>query len=230
MARRGSAGGVALGSMPSVAAACLLVAWCFGCSGKHGPQVGGDSHWLAACLEDVECGGEELSCVCGTCTKACARDASCSGGVGAACYDRGSPLLLQRCEDRSSAPSHGICLPTCKRNADCGARRACAQGACVPAAESDAGTVGATQTAQPTVQISDFAGVDAAVSWSQPVAVPTRSEAIVGADASLLACASTASANPRTTSASRSISRARTTGSRVKCRSVAHSARRRSCA
>src|SRR5690242_12729072 len=75
-----------------------IVLACLSCSGKSGPQVGGESHWLATCKRDRDCGGEGLSCVCGACTLACSNDMGCGSTKPAACYNTNSPLLLQRCE------------------------------------------------------------------------------------------------------------------------------------
>jgi hypothetical protein len=161
---------------------CLPVAFGSGCSVKRGPQVGGETHWLAVCAQDEECGGTDLSCVCGTCTRACSDDAACAGGPDAACFDPNSPLLLQRCEDRGSDSSHGLCLPRCTNDLDCGDRRACVQRTCVPSARPDAGTASPTATAQPGVRVSDFNGVSDSVSWAEPVATPTPQVTIAGAD------------------------------------------------
>ena len=124
--------------------AVLLWAAGAGCSSPSSPNVSGESHWLLACRDDSGCGDESLSCVCGTCTRACSTDASCKGG---ACYDTDSPLLLQRCEARKLAGA-GVCLAQCKVDRDCGAGRSCSEGACVA---------------------SPYADIDASVSWSEPV-------------------------------------------------------------
>jgi hypothetical protein len=164
----------------------LLMAVCASCSSKRGPQVGGETHWLAACTQDEECGGTDLSCVCGTCTRACSGDAACAGGRDAACFDVNSPLLLQRCEDRGSGSSHGLCLPRCTKDADCGSGRACVQHTCVLAQQPDAGAANATASGQPGVSISDFNGVSDNVSWTDAVTVPTPQVVIAGADDSIV--------------------------------------------
>jgi hypothetical protein len=170
----------------AVSVACLLFALCSSCSRKLGPQVGGETHWLAACAHDDECGGTDLSCVCGTCTRACSGDAACTGGREAACFDPNSPLLLQRCQDRTSDSSRGLCLPRCAKEADCGNGRACVQRTCVPTAVTDAGAVDATASADAGLRVSDFAGVSDNVSWAEPVTVPVPQVAIAGADERIL--------------------------------------------
>ena len=170
------------------------------CSDKPGPQVGGESHWLASCFADHECEDPELSCVCGTCTRKCAGDSMCGGGAKAACYDPSSPLLLQRCEARSASGGGGVCLLDCRRDAECGSARACAQGACVPATQNgqpdpltDAGADAAPGVSPdagsdagmappPPPSTHDFDDVPAGVSWSDPVALPTPSPTITGFD------------------------------------------------
>jgi hypothetical protein len=166
----------------NLSVACLLWALCSSCSGKPGPQVGGETHWLAACTQNDECGGTNLSCVCGTCTRACSGDAACTGSRDAACFDPNSPLLLQRCEDRSSDSSHGLCLPRCTKDVDCGNGRACVQRTCVPTALPDAGAASSTASVDAGVRISDFNSVSDSVSWIAPVTVPAPQLTIAGAD------------------------------------------------
>ena len=161
------------------------------CSDKPAPQVGGESHWLAACSADPDCADPELSCVCGTCTRACSRDAMCGGGRKAACFDPDSPLLLQRCEQRGTDGAGGVCLLSCRKDGECGDARACKEGACVPGvpvATSDGGIADAGATDPPTSAPSthDFDAVSPAVSWSQPVTVPKPATTVAGADDRIL--------------------------------------------
>ena len=115
-----------------VAGLSLLLSAC----GGDRPEVGGETHWLRACRADAEC-GSELQCVCGSCTRACAGDASCNGAKPAACYDMGSPLLLERCPGIAAETLGGVCLPSCDLGgAQCGATRSCVENACVPIASS----------------------------------------------------------------------------------------------
>lgn len=142
----------------------LGLAWIVGgvaCSTPSRPMVGGESHWLAECGDDAQC-GDDLNCVCGTCTRACAEDATCAGGRDAACYDPSSPLLLRRCEDLGSGESSGVCLPQCSRDSDCGTTRTCMQGACVP------------KNVAPDIE------------WSAPVELPKPQTVIEGGDDSIV--------------------------------------------
>jgi len=169
-------------------AACF--AWCSlllcACGGDD-PQVGGETHWLMACGADAEC-GDGLQCVCGSCTRACASDASCEGSKPAACYDMGSPLLLQRCPGIAAEALGGVCLPSCSMGgAQCGSTRSCVENACLPADESssspsgDAGSDAVGPVALPP--ISDFDAVEADILWSEAITLPERSVTIEGADA-----------------------------------------------
>lgn len=133
------------------------------CSPGSGPVVGGETHWLAVCSKDRDCGGDGLHCICGTCTKACAGDEACQGGQ---CYDSKSPLLLQRCDELQAEALPAICLAQCETDVDCGSGRGCEQGACVPG--------------QSSVRISDFADASDEVSWSEPVVTLPELDALEG--------------------------------------------------
>lgn len=164
----------------------LGVAWLavagLGCFSPSEPRVGGESHWLVECSHDTQC-GDGLSCVCGTCTHACSKDEACAGSIDAACYDPSSPLLLKRCEDRSNAESHGVCLPHCLQAQDCGETRTCMRGACVPRTKAD--VPGATDgtDAQTPIEVGTSTG---AVPWSEPVQVPVPHASIAAGDDSLV--------------------------------------------
>lgn len=141
-------------------------ALCLSCSPSRGPQVGGETHWLALCSHDNECGDDGLKCVCGACTRACSGDEGCSSGQ---CYDTQSPLLLERCESHSFFDdSKGVCLAQCKRDGDCEGGQACNSGACVPSEPAMNGER------------------SAAVSWDTPVAVQPSQSAILGAPDSIV--------------------------------------------
>jgi hypothetical protein len=160
------------------------------CSGKPGPQVGGETHWLASCVEDRDCADDALSCVCGTCTRVCTADKTCGSTSESACFDVQSPLLLQRCDARTLRESGGVCLARCTVNTDCGAARSCSQGACVPSQPGDGGVLSPAMLdagqAQPQLSTKDFAAVDASVPWTEAVMVPKPDLSIAGGDARLL--------------------------------------------
>lgn len=146
-------------------AVCFAALGGVSCSPNRGPEVGGETHWLALCSHDSECGDEGLVCVCGTCTRACTGDDSCQSGQ---CYDTRSPVLRQRCEDRDVEGSHAVCLAQCESDRECGQRRSCVRGACVP------------------VLAGALTGVSDEVSWSEPLQVTRPRDAIDNADDSLL--------------------------------------------
>lgn len=142
------------------------------CSPDAGPKVGGETHWLALCSRDSDCGADGLSCVCNTCTRVCSGDEACGSGQ---CYDPRSPLLRERCEEHSVGDSSGVCLAKCETDPDCGSRRSCVQGACVP-----------DGTAGDAVSIDDFRGVSDEVSWETPVTSIPPVDAIEGATDAIL--------------------------------------------
>lgn len=164
--------------------AWMLAAAIASCSSPRGPVVGGETHWLSACTADDECADENLSCTCGTCTRACSGNDPCAGGPPAACFDRRSPLLLQRCGGNEAELSAGVCLLECTSSSECLTNHACVKGACVPAvAVGDAGTAQAGSSAPSSVRISDFDSVNDNVDWTVPTRVPTLQSVVAGGDA-----------------------------------------------
>ena len=86
----------------------VLLTVCAACGGS--PNTGSETHWLAACSSDDECG--ELSCECGVCTQACATDADCAE-MGE-CSPTGSPLTAMYCD---IPPPQALCLAAPPRDA-----------------------------------------------------------------------------------------------------------------
>ena len=152
-------------------ALCALL----GC-GTEQPMSEGETHWLVSCSSDADCGDECLVCECGACTRACSRDDQCQGPQAGTCFDRGSPLLLQRCQG-SIPVSAGVCLPSCA-DAECGQGQECLSGGCVPLADAP----GADSGAQEGPQTPGDAG---AIDWSTPLWVPPLAPSIEGADGRL---------------------------------------------
>ncbi len=163
---------------------CALAVAGASCSANRSSEseFGGETHWLAACAADDECQSADLSCTCGTCTRACSGDAAGAGGGGAACVDTSSPLLVQRCKGRGASSLPAVCLASCTGNADCGRGRACVQHTCVPAAVPDAGAASPGADADAGLSISDFNSVSDSLSWADAVTVPAPQLAIAGAD------------------------------------------------
>ncbi len=97
----------------------LLVAGCIeSAPPPGGGRVDSESHWLAPCADDAECGG--LACLCGTCTRACDAAAPCGGE--ARCVDFGGDVC-------APAPA---CAAGCVGDADCPDTLRCIGGACQP--------------------------------------------------------------------------------------------------
>jgi hypothetical protein len=93
------------------------------------PDVGGETHWLAECASDGDCGAG--FCQCGVCTVGCMGDGECQGGEQPAkCYDLRSPGLAGACEGADISQG-GVCLATCTSASDCQSGQTCQAGACL---------------------------------------------------------------------------------------------------
>ncbi|MDH5676513.1 MAG: hypothetical protein OEZ06_30615 [Myxococcales bacterium] len=161
--------------------AALFVVACAGCGPKQQPQVGGETHWLAACDLDAHC--ERGSCICGICSLGCDGDAECEGSTPAACYDRRSPGVGRQCEGEAEAVTNsGICLAVCETDADCQAGTGCIAGACVTVnsdgADAGSAAVGMTVPKLPDVRASEFSSLSPEVDFDTPVAFPLPSFAM----------------------------------------------------
>lgn len=93
------------------------------CGAKTSDGNGTDSntHWLARCSADNDC-GDGLSCVCGACTRQCSSSGSCES------LDEGALCLDLLCDGEPLA----VCSLGCNEPADCGSGTSCEGGACVP--------------------------------------------------------------------------------------------------
>ena len=71
-------------------------------------MVGTETHWLTLCEDESAC-GDELSCVCGLCTKTCESADACGGSSISQCLSTNEDL---RCEG-SDAPTQraSVCWP-----------------------------------------------------------------------------------------------------------------------
>ena len=71
-------------------------------------MVGTETHWLTLCEDESAC-GDELSCVCGLCTKTCESADACGGSDISQCLSTSQDL---RCEG-ADAPSQSatVCWP-----------------------------------------------------------------------------------------------------------------------
>jgi hypothetical protein len=87
------------------------VALCFSsCRGAESP-TGGETHFLTTCHDSAQC-GDDLSCVCGVCTRACTDDEQCAELAVSECV---TPLDPASCTEGPAAH----CDATCSRDADC---------------------------------------------------------------------------------------------------------------
>jgi hypothetical protein len=148
--------------------------WALACSSEQPElQRGGDTHWLAACDEDGDCG--RGSCTCGVCTESCSGDEQCAGGPAAQCYTTASPGVRAACSSGSApdADARGICLAQCSPDGECGDGLRCLDGACVqdlppPASGPDASDEGSAAMRLPAARPSDFAELQSTVSFDEP--------------------------------------------------------------
>ena len=168
----------------------LLLLLSAACSTPSMPNVGSESHWLAECSVGQDC-GDGLACICGACTRRCSMDAACAGDIPAACYDRSSPALVQRCEGSEDEPSAGVCLRECVQSSECAESKACIEGACVPRLASDpvSAPVGGTSDggADPlsSAELDELLSMDTAVDRSTPVSSVPRLSGVSGGDESI---------------------------------------------
>jgi len=108
--------------------ALLLVLAGAACASSEPPSnLMGNTNWLSSCEEDDDC-GDELSCVCGVCTRQCSETNDCAGLEGAAC-DEQSEALATAC---GSSVEMSVCLPECGNDRDCGGGYECIATHCLP--------------------------------------------------------------------------------------------------
>lgn len=123
-----------------LAASALALA----CTSSEGTEIGGETNWLRACRADSDCAGSGAGqCLCGVCASPC-DVAACPSGY--ACAAPASAPSRSVCGDVPDAPA--LCLPQCRRAAECGAGYECVEGACVPSS----GQTGAALPAFPGAQ------------------------------------------------------------------------------
>lgn len=90
------AGWTRLGALAAVCG--LLVGAACGCGSRTSEFVGGETHWLASCGEQDDC-GDGLNCICGRCTISCSSDAVCRDfAARAACLPTKEVALAQGCD------------------------------------------------------------------------------------------------------------------------------------
>jgi hypothetical protein len=166
-----------LAKISSMAAALVAAIGLVLSCAAQSTRLGGETHWLDACVSDTDC--TRGQCLCGLCTQGCEGDNGCATETrNAACFQTASPGVQTLCGPGAAPRATGICLALCGTTADCPAGDMCRAGACVAALKSDAAT--------PLPDPASFAGIDAAVDFSTPVELPPPRTTIDGATDALL--------------------------------------------
>lgn len=100
------------------------------CTSSEPPSPQSQTHWLAKCDVDDECG--DLSCICGSCVARCAAGVRCSvEGLQTECQPSTSEAASALCDGH--APT-SVCLVPCDGSCTLGQR--CVGAACVPDARA----------------------------------------------------------------------------------------------
>src|SRR5690349_7268166 len=87
------------------------------------------SNWLRDCSSQDDC-GDDLSCLCGVCTKRCERASACEGDKNV-CVDPSRDGIESSCASDPQADAPGICLLACLSSSECDGGQRCMAGACV---------------------------------------------------------------------------------------------------
>lgn len=108
------------------------------CGGVSGGGTDSNTHWLASCDTDNQCGG--LACICGMCTSRCSSSEGCS------------PLSSKALCKVGARPACGaapICVAACQSDDDCPrAMLVCVEGQCLPNASAGGGGSGGTDAGE----------------------------------------------------------------------------------
>jgi hypothetical protein len=88
-------------------------------------QIDSNTNWLLRCDLDAQCSGS-LRCYCGQCTQPCASTDECGLLEGAECAPTGNAV----CGDQPAVG--GLCVLSCREDAECGPDFTCTGGQCVP--------------------------------------------------------------------------------------------------
>jgi hypothetical protein len=99
------------------------------CASSQEPEgLMGNTNWLSKCNTDDDC-SDNLSCVCGTCTRECEVASDCDGLEAAECR-AGSLLARGTACETPSVPN--VCLATCENDETCGSGYECVASSCLP--------------------------------------------------------------------------------------------------
>lgn len=147
-------------------------------SDREPPLPGGETHWLGICERDSDC--SRGRCLCNVCTEPCSGDGECAAGdTEASCFDTASPGLTSRCAAADLAAGPGLCLARCDGPEDCPGEGAdCLFNACVPADSPAEDGPAPERPALPSGH--DFADVERAVDFTEPVELPEPRTVIRG--------------------------------------------------
>jgi hypothetical protein len=88
-------------------------------------QIDSNTNWLLRCDLDAQCSGS-LRCYCGQCTQPCASTDECGLLEGSECAPTGNAL----CGDQPAVG--GLCVLSCREDAECGPDFTCTGSQCVP--------------------------------------------------------------------------------------------------
>jgi alpha-tubulin suppressor-like RCC1 family protein len=112
---------------------CALAAACsldLGCSKAHPDDGGSNTNWLRSCGASTDC-GDELDCICGSCTVACGSSRACEArDQDAVCTATDAPELALACGAADQSNANAICVRACETDADCGRHGTCEDRVC----------------------------------------------------------------------------------------------------
>ena len=138
-----------------IASLALLLLAASGCS-KSRQATNGNTNWLHACTESVQC-GEGAQCVCGVCTRECEATAECGGELaGTSCQDTSSQALSESCTG-GSAGVERACLAPCQGDDECRGIRdgASCEGSVCVLADADSAAAGGPTAGSGTTTTHD---------------------------------------------------------------------------
>ena len=95
-----------------------IVLFTVSCFSSHSTKTEGETNWLRMCETQTDC-GNELSCICGTCTKPCDIDRDCRGALtDLQCVSIERISGYSDC-DTADSVDNGVCELLCTQDSDC---------------------------------------------------------------------------------------------------------------
>lgn len=145
------------------------------CTSNEPPAPQSQTHWLAKCVVDDDCGG--LSCICGSCAAHCAAGSGCAvDGLQTECQASTSPAVTALCEGHTPT---SVCLVPCAGGCAFGQR--CVGEACVP--DTRAGSHGGDAATGDSGTSSPVSGGTGGVVGSGPLDASATDSGVGPADA-----------------------------------------------